>query len=175
MEAVLVDIFFCLCMIIPVTLFITAATGTIRSLYTRHTKTEDTAGDRTPLTGSILAFLFREGKLLLVSCMVTACLLYSVIFVWSISARGDLPPQAEYLTELSNRSAYEDRPISKPANLIGASKRDVVNSFGNADERKGIFEQYEGESSTGKQYRIKVFYIPVVDRVFWYESEFEVG
>lgn len=75
MEAVLVETFFCLCMIIPVTLFITAAAGILRSLYTRFTKTKDTAGNRTPLTGNLLAFLFREGRLFFASSMVAACLL----------------------------------------------------------------------------------------------------
>ena len=174
MEEVLIDTFLCLCMIIPVTLLITVATGILRSLYTRFTKTKDTAGSRTPLTGSILAFLFREGRLFFASCMVAACLLYSAIFAWSIRTRGDLPPIAEYLAEVSNRSAYEDRPISRPANLIGAAKREVVNAFGSADKKQWISEQYEGVSS-GRHYRITVLYIPVLDRVFWYESELEAG
>ena len=174
MEEVLIDTFLCLCMIIPVTLLITAATGILKSLYTRFTKTKDTAGSRTPLTGSILAFLFREGRLFFASSMVVACLLYSAIFAWSIRTRGDLPPKIEYLTEVSNRSAYEDRPISRPANLIGAAKREIGNAFGSADKKQWISEQYEGVSS-GRHYRITVLYIPVLDRVFWYESELEAG
>ena len=174
MEEVLIDTFLCLCMIIPVTLLITVATGILRSLYTRFTKTKDTAGSRTPLTGSILAFLFREGRLFFASCMVAACLLYSAIFAWSIRTRGDLPPKAEYLTEVSSRSVYEGRPISRPANLIGAAKREIGNAFGSADKKQWISEQYEGVSS-GRHYRIKILYIPVLERVFWYESELEVG
>ena len=174
MEEVLIDTFLCLCMIIPVTLFITAAAGILRFLYTRFTKTKDTAGSRAPLTGSILAFLFREGGLFFASCMVAACLLYSAIFALSIRTRGDLPPIAEYLAEVANRSAYEDRPISRPANLIGAAKREVVNAFGSADKKQWISEQYEGVSS-GRHYRITVLYIPVLERVFWNESELEVG
>lgn len=85
-----------------------------------------------------------------------------------------MPSKAEYLTELTNRSAYEDRPISRPANLIGAAKREVVNAFGNADKKQWISEQYEGVSS-GRHYRIIVLYIPVLDRVFWYEAELEAG
>lgn len=174
MEKVLIDTFFCLCMIIPITLFITAATGILRSLYSRPTETVAIALDRTPRTGNLLAFLVREGRLFFASSMVAACLLYSAIFAWSIRTRGDLPPKAEYLAEVSNRSAYEDRPISRPANLIGAAKREVVNAFGSADKKQWISEQYEGVSA-GRHYRITVLYIPVLDRVFWYESELEAG
>lgn len=178
MEALLMEsFFFCFYRLIPVVLTITSITGILIFCYMRVDVDQEkiTGSYLVNMGGRTLAFIFREGLYYSILLISVAFILYSTIFAWSIKARIKLPSEREYLESLHNRDIQVVDPISSKTNLIGATHDEVDTIFGKADRNAGICEQYKGVTDWGKEYRIKVVFFPVINRVAWYESELFVG
>ena len=170
--------FFCFYRIIPAILAITVIAGILSFCYQRVLTVcqEDvTEFSLVNLAGKTLRFIFREGLFYSIILISATIVLYSIIFAWSIRARKELPSEKEYLVSLYNRDLQAVDPISSKTNLIGATHSEVDMIFGKEDRTIGVYELYKGITDLGTEYRIKVVFVPIINRVVWYESELWVG
>ena len=67
----------------------------------------------------------------------------------------------------SNKVGWFDKNVYKVFILAGYE-------FGNA-EREGFIRRYSGIRKDGREYCIRVFYLPIVERVYWYETLIYIG
>lgn len=121
-----------------------------------------------------LKWIFHEWIRIIFLVAFLATILYSLIFAYSMCTWKGMLPKHEYEQALTDLSEYNDLPLSRPTNLIGAQRDEIEYEFGNA-EREGFIRRYSGIRKDGREYCIRVFYLPIVERVFWYETLIYVG
>ena len=178
MEVLLTEsFFFCFYRLIPIVLAVTGITGILSFCYMSvlDVDNEDVTGfSLINIGGRTLTSIFRESLFYLIILVFVALVLYSIIFAWSINAREEPPSEKEFIESLYCRDQVAD-PITSKTNLIGASHNEIEMIFGKADRKTDIGEQHKGITELGAEYIIKVVFLPVVDRVVWYESALFVG
>ena len=121
-----------------------------------------------------LKWLFHEWIRIILLVAFLATILYSLIFVYSMCKWKGMLPKQEYEQALTDSSEYNHLPLSRPTNLIGAQRDEIEYEFGIA-EREGFIRKYGGIREDGREYCIRVFYLPVVERVLWYETLIYIG
>ena len=121
-----------------------------------------------------LKWLFHEWIRIILLVAFLATILYSLIFVYSMCKWKGMNQKQEYEQALTDSSEYNHLPLSRPTNLIGAQRDEIEYEFGIA-EREGFIRKYGGIREDGREYCIRVFYLPVVERVLWYETLIYIG
>lgn len=121
-----------------------------------------------------LKWLFRKWGVISLTIMLLTAIIYGAIFDYSIRVWNGMPPKQEFEQTLITRFEYRNTPLSCPNNLIGVQKSEIEDVLGTADQQ-GIIKRYDGVRQDGTEYYIKIVYLPIVQRVVWYETAVVIG
>lgn len=174
--------------LIPALMF-TVMAGVINSLVVlvinRSQKGQKMADRKSisPQTGIVIAqynirellkWLFHEWIRIVIILVLLAAILYSLIFAYSLYMWKGMLPEQEFEQALTDRLEYNDNPLSRPTNLISVRKEEIECAFGDA-VRDDLIKEYNGMREDRREYCIRVLYLPVIERVFWYEIRIYIG
>ena len=123
---------------------------------------------------SSLKWIFHEWIRISLILGIMSAVLYGTIFGYSVHVRKGMPAREAFEEALTDRKMRKEMPLSCPANLIGVKKNEVEGILGSS-ERKGFMDQYDGISTGGERYIVKVFYMPFAHRVLYCETKVEMS
>lgn len=121
-----------------------------------------------------LKWLFHKCVAISLTIMLLTVIIYGTIFGYSICVWSGMPPKQEFEQALITRFEYRNIPLSCPTNLIGVHKREIEDVLGTADQ-EGFINRYDGFRQDGREYYIRIVYLPIVERVVWYETAVVIG
>ena len=183
-EVVIVNMFVLLFyrILIPA-LVLTAAIGALTGVFilvARKSNMEqkpDCPTVQAPLlyeASTALKWLFHKWIAISLTIMLSTAIIYGTIFGYSIRVWNGMPPKQKFEQSLITRFEYRNIPLSCPTNLIGVKKSEIEDVLGTADQQ-GFIKKYDGVRKDGTEYCVRVVYLPIVQRVVWYETAVVIG
>ena len=161
--------------VIAVVAFLFKCIAAFKKNGMKGTESDETGSSLLCKMNEILQELFREAIAATVLIGVVAVLFNGVIFAYSLRAGNTKLTAEGYIHAVLERRLNDDTPISGRTNLNGVTKSEMEDAFGKNGKESVLFECFQGVTESGREYRIKVVYMPIIWRVIWYETEIVVG